>query len=143
MKIKHVTQEDTLGCGIAVLAMVTGRTYEEVYADFAQDVGTQGLSLEQIIEYSGNAGFSIIHKYVTHFADIKFGRDEIFSPFAPVHIVRLKQYFDANIGHVIVMDKDGKFFCPSNQSEEEIRNSYAITDVLGLYPLDYFKDFNK
>jgi hypothetical protein len=133
MKIKFVKQEDRFGCAVACIAMATGRTYEDVSKDFAQDFNKRGLFTRQITQYLADCGFQIIYKKVDFFNDIKFGRDELLKPFAPVHIVNVKQYFDAGSGHSVVMDKKGKIFCPNEVDEEEIKNAYCIDDVIGIY----------
>lgn len=134
MAIKLIKQKDKCGCAVACVAMVTGKSYKDIAFDFNQGFSEQGLVLDQTIEYLGNAGFSIIHKEIKHWMNISFGRSELLKPFAPVHVIRTVDKFDSESGHLAVMTKKGKILCPSGVSDKVIRrDSYAITDCIGLY----------
>lgn len=134
MKIKLVRQEDDYGCAIACIAMVTGRTYKEIDFDFQNDFSKKALYLEKTLEYLGNEGFSIIHREIKRWNNINFARREMLKPFAPVHLLRTVDKFDSKSGHLVVMTKKGKILCPSGARDKIIRrDSYAITDVIGLY----------
>ncbi len=133
MKIEFVKQETRCGCSIACIAMAMGKTYAEVAKDYADDFIDGGQELEKTSEYLGNAGFSIVHKTISRWNKINFAKDEMLKPFAPVHIVRTLPRFDSESGHLVIMDADGKLMCPGGASEQEVLDSYAITDVLGLY----------
>ncbi len=133
-EIKFVKQEHKSGCACACIAMVTGRTYAEIDKDFHNDFDEGGIDLVKTMDYLSDWGFRIIKKEIEYYlGDVKFGRDELLKPFAPVHLLRVKSKFDSTSGHLVVMDADGKLFCPSESKEEDIRNSYVITTVLGLY----------
>lgn len=133
-EIKFVRQEDSHGCAIACIAMVLGKTYKEIAADFENDFTQSGIMFDQTMTYLGNAGFSIIHKEVKRWNEINFARKEMLKPFAPVHIVRVVDKFDSEGGHLVVMTDKGKLLCPDELKDSAIRNKcYSITDVLGLY----------
>jgi hypothetical protein len=130
----EVIKQVRAGCAPACIAMVLGRSYESVLSDFHNDFLDDGQDIEQTMDYLSDFGVSIIRKEVRYYCgDVKFGRDELLKPFAPIHIVRVKEKFDSTTGHLVVMDESGKLFCPLGQTEEEIKNSYVITTVLGLY----------
>jgi hypothetical protein len=74
-----------------------------------------------------------VYKEIKHYNQIDFARDEMLKPFAPIHCVRILRRFDCAFGHFVVMTNKGEMICPDGLSEKEVRESYAITDVLGLY----------
>ncbi len=124
--------------------MVLGKSYKEIDFDFENDFSENGLLLEKTVEYLGNKGFSAIHKEIKRWNNINFGRPEMLKPFAPVHLLRTVDKFDSKSGHLVVMDKKGKIFCPSGVSDKIIRrDSYAITDCVGLYRSHESKGENK
>lgn len=134
-EIKLVRQKERSGCAAACIAMVLGKTYEEIAADFENDFVDSGIELEKTQDYLSDFGCRVIRKEIIYYGvDVKFGRDEILKPFAPVHIVRVKPKFDSEHGHLVVMGADGKLYCPDGDTDEEARNNYVITTVLGLYP---------
>ena len=132
-KIKLIRQRHENGCSIACISMVTGKTYDEIDADFSTDFNQNGLMLDKTIEYLGAHNYSLIHKYITQYGHKDFGKDEMLNPFAPKHIVRVQPKADSDYGHVMVMDADGQLFCPDGQTDEEARNSYIVTDVIGIW----------
>ena len=85
------------------------------------------------MNYLGDNGFSLIHKEIRNYSSVKFGRAEILKPFAPIHIVRLQQKFDSEYGHVVIMDSEGKLHCPSGFTDEELDDSYVISNIVGCY----------
>ena len=132
-------QTDSQGCGIACIAMVTGKPYNLVKEQFYNTFSEAGMSIQDVIEYLGDTGFSIIHKYITNYQKIDFANKEMLEPFAKAHIIRIKYKFDSEVGHFVVMDEEGKIFCPSGLTDEEVKDAYAITDVIGLYDIDFIK----
>jgi len=137
--MKLIKQEDVQGCGIACLAMVTGKTYQEVLNDFMNDFEQQGMSLEGIMEYLKDFGYLTLYKSALHYQHNPRLKKDMIKPFADMHIVRILQFFDAEQGHLVVMDNRGKFLCPGGMSDKQVREAYAITDVVGVYSLDFEK----
>jgi hypothetical protein len=132
-KIRLVKQKDEFGCVVACLAMVLGKTYEEVDADFDNDFTKKGTQLAMIADYLSDHGYSIIKKSVSFYSHKDFGREELLTPFAPSHIVIVKDKVDLPFDHAIVMDNAGKLYCPSGSPDEESRNAYLIISVIGIY----------
>lgn len=131
--IKLVEQEDDCGCVVACIAMVLGRTYQSVRADWGNDFTTEGVDLEQMMNYLGDHGCSIVYKAMRYYRHKDFAREAMLTPFAPIHIVRVLPNCDSKTGHVVVMDAEGKIYCPGGFSDEEIRRAYAVTEVCGIY----------
>lgn len=131
--MKLVEQKEPYGCTVACLAMVLGATYEDVQSQFINDFTKRAISFKQVLDYLGENGFSVLHKEAKCYNDRHLFRDELFRPFAPVHIVHVRPRADMKSSHVVVMDQKGKIFCPGGHTEDEIRNAYEVTDTVGLY----------
>lgn len=115
------------------MAMILGKSYEEIDQDFIQSFDSRGLTSKEIIKYLAFCGRQIIRKEVEYFNQVKFGRDELLKPFAPAHIVTIRQCFDSKDTHAVFMDETGKIYCPSEIGEDEIKNAYSIDEVIGVY----------
>ncbi len=136
-KIKLVRQQHANSCAIASIAMVSDKKYEDVLSDFWTDFNEEGLELSKTISYLGDHGYQLIHKYITHYGHKDFSKHLMLEPFAPRHIIRLQFKFDMDMGHVAAMDSDGTIYDPQGLSDEEIRQAYIITDIVGVFPADY------
>lgn len=133
MEIKFIKQEEDYGCVIACMAMVLGETYSSVRRHFLNDFSKKGISFKETIGYLADKGFQIIHKEVGFYNHIDFSRKEMLKPFAPVHIVLIRNCYDAKMTHVVVMTNKGKILCPQETPEVEIKECYQISDVWGFY----------
>ncbi len=134
-----VMQEDTNGCGLACIATIVNQPYQSLKRHFHNNFEDTGISLEGVMDYLGDAGFSLVYKAIRNYAKIDFALDELLKPFAPIHVVRIQDKFDTEMGHFIIMDSKGKLYCPQGSSEAYLKKAYAITDVVGVYPLDFLK----
>lgn len=135
--INLVPQEEQFGCAVACIATVLGKTYDEISQTFENDFSVSGINLAQAIEYLGDAGYSIVHKYVTHYNNREFARKYMLTPFAPIHIVRIMPRFDSANGHLVIMDYEGTLHCPAGIEEKDIHTSYLISDVVGIFSDDH------
>lgn len=133
VRLRLIEQEEECGCAIACMATLLGRDYADVRRDWHNDFSKEGIVLDDTIHYLGDHGFSIIHKASKGYNHKDDAREELLKPFAPIHLLRVLQKFDADQGHLVVMMDDGTIFCPAGSTDAEIRDSYAITDVVGLY----------
>ena len=133
MKVKYVEQDEKNGCGIACLAMVLGTTYAEVRKHFETDFEKKGVPFDRLVEYLGECGHQIVKKEVLNWEHVEFTRQEMLKPFAPMHIVNVQQQFDSKDRHCVVMDANGKLYCPSGQTQETIQTVYAVHEVAGLW----------
>lgn len=132
MKIKLVKQKDKCGCGVACLAMLTNKTYDAVRSEFRCDFETDGMTTKTFVDYLGDAGFSVLHKQISHYADKDMMRDEMAKPFAHAHAAVIKWKADTG-EHFVVMDAKGKFYCPSGLETSEVESAYIISEVIGIY----------
>jgi hypothetical protein len=131
--IKLVRQEDPFGCAVACIAMVLGRTYESVKADWSNDFAKDGVTTNQITGYLGDAGCSVLYKNLMNWNEKDFARKEMFRPFAPAHILCIKQLYDATIYHAVVMDAKGKIYDPAGHTDKEVKSWYLLDEVIGVY----------
>ena len=131
--IKLVEQEEKCGCAVACIAMVLGTTYADVRKDWQNDFENEGVTTAQIIDYLGNVGFAAVYKRISHWTHKDFVREEMLTPFAPIHILSMRPAYDSKNYHVVVMDAEGVLYCPSGLTDEESRRSYLIDETIGLY----------
>lgn len=128
-----VTQDDRFGCIVACAAMVLGKTYAEVRKDWFNNFTDEGATFDQLMNYLGDQGFSVVHKMSRFYIHKDVHRKEMLTPFAPIHVISVQPCFDTPQNHVVVMTEDGTLLCPDGATDAEIRESYAVTDVIGLY----------
>jgi hypothetical protein len=133
MKIRFVKQEHKFGCAVACIAMVLNKNYSEIDKNFLNNFDVKGITFDSILHYLGENGFSVVYKTTRNYYEKDFAKKEMLRPFAPVHIIGVKPCFDSKSHHVVVMDNKGKIFCPQGIDEKEIKNSYEIVEVAGLY----------
>ena len=131
--MKIVRQEDENGCAIACLAMVLKKTYQQVRKDWRDDFLKDGLTTNQMVEYLADHNMTVVLKTLLSYATKDSARDEMMRPFAPIHIINLKQFCDSPDDHVVVMTADGHLYCPGGMTEDEIRNAYMVDEVIGIY----------
>jgi hypothetical protein len=136
VEIELVKQKHKKGCGIACLAMATNQSYDDVVKNFINDFDNDGMTSELVTEYLGDLGYSVIQKGIIYYNHKDSLKDEIIKPFAPVHIVSIKLKIDST-WHFVVMDINGKFFCPGEICHDDIRDAYYIQEVIGIYPSNY------
>lgn len=133
MKINLVSQKQKYGCGIACIAMILNMSYESVVKDFLNNFDEEGMTTEILLNYIGDKGCSVVQKTIQCYGKKDFARDEMLRPFAPAHILTIKSRVDA-MQHFVVMDHEGKFFCPDGLTDDQVGNAYLILENLGIYP---------
>lgn len=132
-KIKLVRQEDPAGCAVAAIAMALGLGYEAVRKDFLNSFDEDGISSSEIIDYLRDHGCSVLAKTKAAIQHVDFAKDDMLKPFANDHIVIIKTRFDATSNHAVYMDKEGKIHCPDGMTDQEVRDSYIVGEVFGIY----------
>ncbi len=131
--IQIVKQTDDYGCLAACAATVLNRSYADVAKDFGHDFKSRGLNFDRIIVYLNEQGFDVIQKRGKPCGRVDFARDELLKPFAPVHIVSLREFSDSDTHHSVVMDADGKLHDPAGETEETLKKAYQVVQVIGLF----------
>lgn len=131
--IRWVRQEDPSGCGVAVLAMLTGSTYVEVAAAYPHlDFRTDTLEPTDLHRFLWKRGYFL--RDVRSAADAP---DGVWPPrpFAPLHYLNVEA-LSGNSGHWIVMDADGRLFDPldSAYGSRDISEVSVVYEAVGVTP---------
>jgi hypothetical protein len=140
MAIQWIQQEDEMGCVLACLAMVMGRTYSQVKTDFVCFDG-RGLCHEDAYEYLADNGFAVAKKfkgrnYVHPPAD-KYNYDKEWrtewppAPFAEVHLCLVECHEKAP-AHMVVMLGDGRVLDPVSPQPRTLANYHRVCNVAGV-----------
>lgn len=131
-KFKFVKQEEECGCAIACMAMILGKSYEEIVKSFYNDFNKQGIKIEPVIEYlSGEV--DVVRKKHWGYSDRKESNKRMIIPFADIHYISFQQFVDSEINHAIIMLKNGKIICPTKKYKIDEISVYQIDDVLGCF----------
>jgi hypothetical protein len=125
MKLTHVRQEDMNGCGIACLAMVTGKTYQQVNADLTCRIG--GITDWTLWTYLADNGYASAWKYPVCLYTNQ-PRD-IWPPalWADVHIAQVQ-----NGTHFVVVLRDGEVLDPAIATPRRYED-YDVSNIGAVY----------
>jgi hypothetical protein len=134
MPIQFVEQTHSAGCSIACLAMVMGRTYEDVCKDFYTDFNDTGILNDVMVEYLSDFGYQTLTIELKSWSDPHFAFDILSRPYAPMHILSVKQYAESKNLHSIVMDIDGTIYNPNKNGWTDISKYYQIFLSIGVWP---------
>lgn len=129
-----VRQEDPEGCGLAVLAMLTGRTYVEVRSDMiafyreawdrAIDFGKRGLIYMDLDRVLGAHGFYYRHLYKT------WATSWPPEPFANLHYASVTQ--PSGRSHFVAVDADGTVLDPLREGRFSLADWPEVGQLVGL-----------
>jgi hypothetical protein len=134
MKIEFVEQKHKYGCAVACLAMITGKTYDEVADAFEIDFDRKGMPWQLHGEYLGDQGFGVIEKVVKTYHDVAWTQKEMMKPFADAHLLSVSQFCGSKMNHAVVMTNKGKLICPNGICDADMRKgTYYIAHVLGVF----------
>jgi predicted double-glycine peptidase len=133
--IERVQQKHSHGCGMAALAMVTGKTYDEVYAWFKNlKYREQGLSYHDVIDYLTEHGYAVNWKWmITHNEETNKPR-EIWpcEPWADMHIVQVENTI---MYHFVVLLKDGTVLDPLTPEKKTLADYKRVTQMIAVYKI--------
>jgi len=128
--VKRVQQEDAWGCGIAVLAMLTGQTYPAVRAEFTKRHIERGLIEFDINAYLAEHGYAVAVKY-PHYAPQQKPRDVWPpAPFADVHYCAVHTVAATN--HYVVWLADGGVLDPATAEARRLTDYREMLHVAGV-----------
>lgn len=134
-----VVQPERAGCGIAAVAMLTGKSYQQVRQtfrldrDFTQD-GMYDHELYALLEYHGFA-FTVRYKLDQRLNTQR--EDWPPKPFAPLHLAQVRNLTDSG-WHFVVMLADGKIMDPWWGVISGLHRYPQIGFVMGLYRVPPF-----
>jgi hypothetical protein len=137
MQIKLVKQDDEKGCSAACIAMILGKSYQEITERLYTNFARTGLSHKVAREFITDFGFQAITKEVWCFHTTELINLEMIKPFAPVHLLEIKVWPDHSTWHALVMDQKGKLFDPAGYDEEWVRTHlHYIHRITGFWKID-------
>lgn len=118
MEINWVGQEENNGCGIACLAMITGKDYQQVRNEFARFDNSDGLDPFALDSYLADHGYAVARKYEhAEWAHKRFSRTKRETwtpePFAEVHLAQVQSSTEPPRNHFVVVLSDGHVLDPA------------------------------
>jgi hypothetical protein len=126
-EIKRVEQGHLNGCTAAAVAMVLGKTYDEVQRCSRVDFRKDGCCIEIWFDYLFQEGF--VYHRMYRCVQLQGGIPrEVWPPppFAPVHICLVSTALG---GHAVVMLENGDVLDPAKEGRFKL-SDYAVTYVV-------------
>ena len=136
----RIQQKHSRGCGIAALAMLTGKSYEEVASYFDRiDFDKQGVHLRAMDDYRVDHGYAIARKYMWLGYFIE-SRAPLRSPWPPVpfsdvHLCEVEVNENAPMYHFVVMLRDGSIVDPLFEDKKNLGDYFRVMNVAGIVPV--------
>ena len=132
MRPSRVSQEDAQGCGLAVLAMITGRTYAEVKAEVEswehdpmqgpKDWSQTGVTHYTLDRFLAGQGYFVQRRFD--------GWPELpKEPFAPIHYASVQQ--PSNRGHFVVVLENGDVLDPLREGTFRLADWEKVNQLVG------------
>lgn len=137
--ITYVAQPNGYGCAIACMAMITGRTYDEMESWLLANGLTRsrmekGLHSEMWMQVLGELGFSAVRVYRTHTLTNERRAAWPPAPFAPVHVAVAQV---SGGSHAVVLLADGSVLDPYKRERISLSHPdyLEVSSVTGFYRL--------
>lgn len=131
MSVRWVRQEDAYGCGLAVLAMLTGRTYAEAkervrtFQNEPCNWAANGCTHYTLDRFLAGDGWYVQRRYNAW--------TELSSePFADIHYASVQQ--PSNNGHFVVVLGDGTVLDPNREGRYRLSDWAHVNQIVGLIP---------
>lgn len=128
-EIQYVNQRSDWDCGIACLAMVSGRAYERILTNFdGMNIEGVGIAAPLFDWWFRKHGFAV--QIITEEADPDWPP----RPWAPVHIASVQA---TRGSHVCVMDCLGRVFDPWDITRRTLthRDYRSVRGVFGIWDI--------
>jgi hypothetical protein len=136
MEIKWVGQEDAWGCSQAAVAMVVGKTYQEVKAfwdnddsDYFKKHGKSFYDFDQQLAAYGYATARIYSNFKG-----KPRSDWPPAPFGEIHLCTVMVSESSPGGHIVVMLKDGTVLDPLSPEPKSLTDYWRVDNVAVVVP---------
>lgn len=137
--VEWVAQNDTYGCGVAVLAMLFGISYQEAKARFpAYDPAKHGIHVDDVLV---DFGYALATKWNTfHWRFFCNSREEPRNPwppepFASTHICKVRVTANSPCFHWVVMLADGKVLDPLTPEPKRLTDYDTVVSVSAVVPV--------
>jgi hypothetical protein len=125
-----IGQEDTHGCGLAVLAMLTGRSYADAKVDVdameQRERGPRDWNVEGCTHYTLDR--YLAQRYWMQRRYVSWGEPLV--PFAPIHYASVQQ--PSNNAHFVVLLADGTVLDPMREGRFTLADWPGVNQVVGL-----------
>lgn len=145
--VRHVKQQDTYGCVIASLAMISGLTYEEVAAEYPWFRERNGCDLDTVsYDFLWRHGFAWqqVYPYRPDIAKPEgismddWRRDHARDPWppkpwAPAHLCQVVVRGGSGVAHCVVMLADGSVLDPLNENRNTLQDYECVHNARGLW----------
>lgn len=139
-----VGQDHANGCGFAALAMIVGKTYAQVVAEFAGDAHPNGYRYNPdtgspayyaMDLYLAEEGFAVSRLYEDRFPHCRNEkRAWPPEPFAPLHLCNVKVYSESTRNHWVVMLADGAVLDPLTPEPRRLTDYAEVHNVAAVIP---------
>lgn len=129
---RWVGQQSGKDCGVAALAMITGRSYTQVRSFFPY-VETDGTSFEECAAYLYLVGYSV-HPQEETSAHLRGAETLSPAPFAQVHLCNVTIREDSPTRHWVVMLADGAVLDSHRSEPGQLSNYFQVHRVFGIVP---------
>lgn len=133
MEINYVQQEHAKGCVVAACAMITGQSYRAVNAHFSGDREEAGLPYKLALQYITDHGFAALEVLPHGYNQVGDSNRRILRPFADAHLVNVVPKINSDIGHALVMDREGRLYDPESPGEVDPSRFYFVNLVIGCF----------
>jgi hypothetical protein len=132
--IQHVRQVDAFGCGIACVAMVTGRSYADVRAliEAWWNDRPHGLTHYVLFEMLSHLGYATVNLWETNQLQYRPREPWPPAPFADAHIVLIPFPSGA---HYVVWLRDGAVLDPAKDGAFTLADYIPPRQVIGVFPV--------
>lgn len=133
-----ILQKHPFGCGHAALAMLTGKGYEEIVAEFpGVDPTLRGLKVTEIDIYAAINGMAVLRLFSESRNSIgeKTTTPWPPAPFAQVHLCLVDVTENSPCAHWVVMLADGAVLDPTTTERKSLFDYHRIMNVAGIYKI--------
>lgn len=133
MSVKWIKQEDSNACLLASLAMITGRTYAEVKADWPddRDWNERGTDIDTAEQWLMEQGYAL--RLRSKYYRVTQERRDIWpcEPFADVHLCCVV----TSRSHAVVMLADGTVLDPLTPEPKRLSDYQDVHRVTAVYKI--------
>lgn len=132
--VKWVRQEDSCGCTVASIAMIAGKTYQEIKAMLPpnHDLTRKGLGGFEETNLLKKLGFTASRKFINSFEGREGDKEWPPKPFADLHICAVEVYEGSPLFHSVVMLSDGTVLDPSTPEPKQLTDYFRVCNVAGV-----------
>jgi hypothetical protein len=132
-EVKYVKQLHHFGCVPACIAMILGKSYEEVIESFYNDFSKEGINNSITREYLTEYDLSVVFLDLQYLTKLDKARNTLHKPFADIHIISVKPNADDELNHSIIMDYQGEIFDPHSEDTKDLDEYFRVDYVLGIF----------